>query len=122
MVVIYDRMRGYNDIVSGNNVTKFYVINSTSDFDRIRSKVKIDDTSNVITHLGSSLVKYGDRKNIKMNNGLPTFLDIPKIDGYSGLSDSAKINKYLKLSTQQSRLPLIQTIFERSKVEGIPNI
>ena len=121
VVVIYDRMKGYTDIVSGNNVTKFYVINSAHDFDSVSAKLKLLDTSFLITHVNSSLPKDQKRNLKRTGEGLPTFLDIPYIEDYSKSTESAKVSKYLKLKTQQSKLPLVNTILEKSRINTLKN-
>ena len=119
VVIIYDRLRGYTDIVSGNNVTKFYIINSAHDFDMVSNKIKLTDTSFLITHVNSSLIKDSKRNIKKTSDGTPTFLDIPYIEDYTKSTESARVSKYLKLATQQSKLPLIKTIIEKSRINTL---
>jgi hypothetical protein len=105
VVIVYDRLKDQTDIVSGNNVTKFYVINSSKDFNELRSQLKISDTSSIITHANSRI--GGTSKD---------FLDIPTIDNYSNNTESAKTSKYQKLQTTHIGKSLIATILEKSRV------
>lgn len=111
VIVIYDRMKGTDDIVKGNLVSKFFVINSSSDFNNISSNLKIERCSNVIIPSGSSLVTRGI---------IEDPLDIGTINGYSKLTDVAKIARYNRLMTSNNKL-LINEIFGRSKVDKIVN-
>lgn len=111
VVIVYDRMRENTDIVSGNNVTKMYVINSSIDYRELAPIVKIPDTSHIITHAHSSIsdVKTHEQR----------FLDIPFIAGFNTLTDSAKTNKYLKAVTQLTKEPLVTTIFKKSRIDTL---
>ena len=49
VVIIYDRMRQAADLVEGNNVYKFWVVNSYNDYIQTKNLFKIDRTDTVIT-------------------------------------------------------------------------
>lgn len=102
VVIVYDRMKGAKDLVSGNNVTKFYVVNSKKEYDESKNILKITDDSLVITRTDGTFA--------------PKSLDIPFIDGYNTMSDSAKLAKYIKLATKKTGVSLIKTIADKSKV------
>lgn len=113
VVIVYDRMKNTEDLVKGNLVTKFFVINSTSDYNNMQGNLKIEKTSNIIMPSNSSMV---NNKNI-VNDPL----DIGTIPGYSGMTDVAKTAKYFRLLTSKNKL-LITEIFKRSKVDKIMSI
>lgn len=105
VVVVYDRMRGLKDIVTGNNVAKFYVINSKREYDEVKSSLKITDDTHIITRTDSTFA--------------PNTLDIPFIDGYKTASDAAKTSKYFKLATAKTKTNLIKFITEQSRITSI---
>lgn len=104
VVIVYDRMRQPINIVEGNNITNFWVINSNKDFNEVKSQLSIKDKSNIITRVGSSI-------------GEET-LNIPTIQGYNlpGVTDSAKISKYQKLQTAGTNKSIIQTILDKARI------
>ena len=113
VVIVYDRMKCSKDVVVGNNVTKFYVINSSKDCTELKGLLKLTDSSNIITYADSTIVsEYGS------NNKL---LNIPTISDYNtkGKSESFKSRKYSQLYTANNKLPLIQTIEEKSRVSTL---
>lgn len=118
VVIIYDRMKCVKDIVTGNNVTKFYVINSTSDFNEVKSTLKITDTSCVISNTSSSIYEKNDSSKTKK------FLDIPVIEDYNKQTASGKTSKYMKLTPtfSKEKEPLIRTILKKSKIDMIGKI
>ena len=110
ILIIYDRMHHMNDIVAGNNVTKFYIVNSNNDYKNLKQSLKITDTSYIITNANSSI--EADNKNRQ-------FLDIPEIPGYKSSTDSAKESKYTKLVTEFSKVPLLETIIKKSRANTL---
>lgn len=106
VVIVYDRMRQATNIVSGNNVVKFYIINSNKDFREVQNQLRITDKSSVITRVGSSI-------------GAET-LNIPRIEDYNavGTTESAKISKYKKLQASGNNKLIIQTILDKARVTG----
>ena len=118
VLVIYDRMKQSHDLISGNNVSKFYIINSKNDYEAVVSgtnKINIPDTSWIITHASSSITGVGKPDD-------KAYLDIPYINGFSTLSPSSKTSKYVRLQTQFLEVPLINTIFTKSKLMTISSI
>lgn len=105
VVIIYDRMRQANDIVSGNNVHKFYVMNSSKEFKEVQSILKITDLTRVITRENSSIG--------------PGTLYIPNIADYNSGTDTGKLSKYLKLCIKNNKKPLIRVILDKAKIAGI---
>ncbi len=118
VVIVYDRLKQSNDIVIGNNVNKYFVINSYKDYIESKNILKITDASHIITHTGGSLhtgVRYedGTQHRIKLPKER---LDIPKIDGYDRITDTAKVSKYMKLVSSISKKPVIGSIFDRMRI------
>ena len=107
VVIIYDRMKQTNDIVTGNNVHKFFVINSSKDFKEVQRDLKITDKSTIITRSDSGI---GNE-----------VLDIPKIEGYSVATKTAQISKYMKVTTAISKKPLVSTILDRVRLGTLTN-
>lgn len=106
VVIVYDRMREDTDIVSGNNVTKFFVIESSKDYLELKDRLKINDPSSIITRTGSRI--SGD------------VIDIPSIDKFSsGITDSARTSKYMKLICTSTGEPVMDTIFKKSQVNSL---
>jgi len=81
VVIIYDRMRQTEDIVIGNNVHKFYVLNGAKDLENMKGPLKIQDNSEFIVPEGSSIKG----------------MQIHRIEGYENQTDMAKKSRYYKL-------------------------
>lgn len=105
VVVVYDRLGQEKDIVAGNNVYKYYVINSKTDYNSSKDVFKIDNKSHIIT-----------RENSSIGNEV---LDIPTIDGYSKLTDTAKMSRYLRAVTSASKKPLVDDIMNRARIKTL---
>lgn len=101
VLIIYDRMRQQNDLVVGNNVVKFYIVNSSKDFKETQQAFNITDKSFIITRSASGVCEGA--------------LDIPKIDDYTKLTDSAKLSKYMKAMTSSNKY-LIKTILDKARI------
>ena len=119
VVIIYDRIKGMTDLVDGNNVTKFFVINSSTDYDKLKAPLKINDTSFIITSANSSIGKVKGQASAAVKSKTREFLDIPYIDGYSNSTDASKTSKYMKLATEFTKVPLIDTLIKKSRVNTI---
>ena len=106
LVIVYDRMRQPTNLVSGNNVVKYYVINSSKDFKEVQNTLRITDKSSIITRVDSSI-------------GAET-LNIPTIPEYNapGTTESAKKSKYKKLQAAGNGKLIINTILEKAHVTG----
>ena len=111
-LIIYDRLGFYEDIITGNCVTKFIVVNSAKDLE-MASKIKglgCDNDENIITNLNNKF-KYDDNK--------PTnFLDIPSIaENFSSLSDAAQFQRYNKLISSRTHVNLLNTILKKAHID-----
>lgn len=80
IVLVYDRLKQETDIVTGNNVYKYYIVNSIKDINEIKKKNAINMT-NVITNIGV------DRN----------ALTISEIEGYKTKADSPKLSAYMSM-------------------------
>ena len=100
VLIVYDRMKQQKDIISGNNVSKFFVINSNKDFLTLSKVLMIDDKSKVITREDSSI---GDET-----------IRIAKIDNYDGkISDGKMVSKSLALYMRMTSLPDTRKLYDR---------
>ena len=68
VLIIYDRMKHATDLVEGNNVYKFWVVNSFNDYNTTKNLFKIDRTDTIITRPASRIA--------------PDVIDIPRIKAY----------------------------------------
>ena len=105
VVIVYDRLHQEQDIVSGNNVTKIFVVNSASNFKVVASRLKI--TAN---HLIISSEPLGAGNNS---------LIIPEIADYDTKTGSSKMSKYLKALSPLSGEKIIHTIVQKAKIPTI---
>lgn len=94
VVIIYDRMKQAADLIEGNNVYKFWVINSLNDYNTTKSLFKIDRTSTIITRPASRIA--------------PDVIDIPRIKAYEAeAQDNGKFAKYKGVQTTITKQPLM---------------
>lgn len=103
VVIVYDRLRQPIDIVSGNNVTKIYVVNSASNFAAVKPNIRVS--------LGSLI--------LSSEANIDGCISIPEIPGYSQNTDSAKISKYMKLTNHDGK-PIINTILNAARISMRP--
>ena len=104
VVIIYDRMRQVNNLVAGNNVTRFFVINSGKDFKEVQNQLRITDKYCIISRVGSSIG--------------PEVMNIPEIPGYNspGTTNTAKVSKFRKLQAAGTNKLLFQAIAEKARI------
>lgn len=118
VVIIYDRMHTMNDVVDGNLVTKFYVINSRKDYEALKAQLKINDVSFIITDSANSL---NISKEWKVT-GDRNFIDIPTIPEFKKheiASSSFAFSKYMKQATSTTKEGIIETIVKKSKINTL---
>ena len=104
VVIIYDRMKKKENLVSGNNVHKFYVMNSSFDYKQSKNIFNITDKSSIIT-MSRSIGK--------------DVLDIPTIEQYQEATEASKKSKYFKLVTAISKKLLIDSILQKVRFKDI---
>lgn len=105
VVIVYDRMRQLTPVVSGNNVVNWFIVNSSRDFKETQQQLRKMDKSNVITRAGTTI--GGESLNIPF---IPDY-------GSSETTGSAKISKYMKLQAEGNNKLIINTIFEKSRID-----
>lgn len=94
VLIIYDRMKQATDLVEGNNVYKFWVVNSFNDYNTTKNLFKIDRTSTIITRPASRIA--------------PDVIDIPRIKAYEAeTQDNGKFAKYKGVQTTICKQPLM---------------
>ena len=103
VVIVYDRMMQPIDIVSGNNVTKVFVVNSASNFEAMKPSIRFS--------LGSLI--------ISSEQNIDGCISIPEIQGYSKGTESAKISKYMKLAGPDGT-SIINSILTKARVNMRP--
>lgn len=94
VLIIYDRMKQATDLVEGNNVYKFWVVNSFNDYNTTKNLFKIDRTDTIITRPASRIA--------------PDVIDIPRIKAYEAeTQDNGKFAKYKGVQTTICKQPLM---------------
>ena len=94
VLIIYDRMKHATDLVEGNNVYKFWVVNSFNDYNTTKNLFKIDRTDTIITRPASRIA--------------PDVIDIPRIKAYEAeTQDNGKFAKYKGVQTTICKQPLM---------------
>ena len=110
LVVIYDRMKQTEDIISGNNVTKLFVINSNKDYTANKTLFKINHVENIIAPTDSNI-------GIEKDTDKRRFLDIPKIASYSKATTTAKTSLIYKSKCSYHDHSIIKEIAKRVNIE-----
>lgn len=101
ILIVYDRMKQLNNIITGNNVTNYWVANSSNDVKNIEQRLKINDKSRLI--VGSN---YHEKdQSIK----------IPTIPDYENKQGASTIAAYSKLVYNGT--PIIQTILAKANID-----
>lgn len=103
VIIVYDRLKQDTDIVVGNNVHKYFVINSSNDLKHILQNNKIDK-KHIITSVGTD----------------PESISINTIEGYKKMSPGGKMSAYMKLkNVGENTEGIVDIIFNRTKVNSI---
>lgn len=97
VVIIYDRLRQDKDIVAGNNVHKYWVMNSLSEYIALKDNFNIDK-SKVITRPGV----------------MEEAITIREIDKYKSMTKSGKLSKYLTMYNAGSDKSKVFDIINKS--------
>lgn len=100
VVLVYDRLKLLDDLVVGNNITKLWVLNSTTEYQRLKDKCAIQ------------------LKNILTNPELsPESLCISPIVEYKAQTDSKKLFSYIQMENEGKELgTLFNIITERAHI------
>lgn len=107
VIIVFDRLRQRNDIVSGNNVYKYWVINSRNDLLALSSQFKIDK-----------------RHTISRPGVFSEGISIAEIADYSTKTNSAKLADYMGLAmdvkdSKDKKVKIIDLIFDRTNIAKI---
>lgn len=104
VVIIYDRLRQVSDIVSGNNVYKFWVMNSMTEFRALFNTFKIDER-NVISRPGV----------------FPGGIAISEIKEYKTHTPSAKLASWVNMANiGEERGKVFDILFKRTNILALP--
>lgn len=112
ILIIYDRMHRYENIIVGNNVTRIIVSSSSKELQAIKKKINITVSDMVLTTRNSSI--HLDKDIASFGN----IIDIEEIENYSKNTDSAKVSKYAKMQCSSGDR-LFQKIFSVSNIEAM---
>lgn len=102
VVIIYDRLRQANDIVSGNNVYKYWVLNSVTEYTALKKAFKIEK-DRIITRPGL----------------FPESLSIQSIPGYKSHTVSAKLADYVNMKNIGDNKPIFETLINTTNINAI---
>ena len=105
VIIVYDRMHKQTDVVSGNNVYKFYVMNSLSDLQNCRELLKINSTQRIFT---------------RPEVNIDTPFKLPRIPDYNvpGATPARKMTSYNKIKTSNGD-NLINKLFEEIRLNQV---
>ena len=107
VLIVYDRMKQKNDILKGNNVAKYFVINSYRDYISMNKVLDIVDKTMVITREGSKIGNEAIR--------------IPTIQGYEGNHNNADLSsssmmQYFRIVSTPDKKQVLNRICESAKI------
>lgn len=91
VLIIYDKMHRYENILSGNNVTRIVVTSSSKELESTRKKLMLDVGDMILTTPNSDIHRREDL--INKDN----IISIEEINGYNQLTQSAKVARYVKM-------------------------
>lgn len=110
VVIVYDRLKQANDIVTGNNVYKYWVINSKSEYMEIQKNFKNINEQHIITRPGV----------------FPTSIELRELENYKGSSASAKASMYMRMpyrdktsGNQKAQKNMVDIIFDRANISSM---
>ena len=102
-VLIYDRLRQTEDLVTGNTVYKYWVIDSLYHIGKIESMSRLD-RSKIITNIGSCI----------------DALSIMELAGFKQMTNSAKTSQYMQMvNPGHIKGKVIDIIKEKSNIKAI---
>lgn len=112
VLIIYDKMHRYENILSGNNVTRIIVTSSSKELESIRKKLMLDVGDMILTTPNSDIHKKEDL--INKNN----IISIEEISGYNQLTQSAKVARYVKMVCPDGNR-VTEKIFKASNISAM---
>lgn len=104
VLIIFDRLKQRNDIITGNNVYKYWVVNSRNDMMAVSTQFKIDK-----------------RYTISRPGVFKEGISIPEIIDYNGKTSSAKLADYLALAidVQGKKVKITDLIFGHTNIDKL---
>ena len=100
-IIVYDRLKQVEDIVSGNNVSKIIVVNSAGNLSYAKNSIRIPAGTQILTS----------------DSSVPGSYQIMDIPDYSKQTVSAQIGKYGKLPAREgSSEKLIESILKKARI------
>lgn len=112
VLIIYDRMHRYENIITGNNVTRIIVSSSSKEFEASRKKLGISVGDMILTSRNSGIHSNKELKNFS------NIIDIDEIPDYNQQTQSAKVAKYVKMQCTSGER-LLAKIFKVSNIEAM---
>lgn len=103
VIIIYDRLKQAQDIVAGNNVYKYWVINSSHEYDILDKIYKIDK-HHVITRPGV----------------FAESIPIHEVKDYRAQTETGRMAVYMKMTMADGKRPIIDVICDRTNINPIP--
>lgn len=103
VLIVYDRMHTMNDLLTGNLLTKFFIVNSNTELMAYKTRLKIASNDVIISRKGA----------IKGAGAL--YIDT--IDMYSGSTPSSKMAKYSSLKVAGYEAPLVKVISRKARID-----
>lgn len=102
-VIVYDRLRQLEDLVTGNCVFKYWVIGSMYQIEKIESITKLD-RSKIITNVGACI----------------DAISISEIPSFKAMTASAKTSQYMQMQNLGNlKGKVIDIIKEKSNIKAI---
>lgn len=103
VIIVYDRLRQTTDLVSGNNVTRFFVVNSASNFNAAKELIRIPANTTIISN----------------DFNIEGAIHIPEIPDYSRITPSAKLTRYTRLPLEpNSNDTIIKTLLKKARINS----
>lgn len=105
VVIIYDRLKQAKDLVTGNNVHKYWVINSRKEYTTLDQTMRFDATR-IITRPGV----------------IPESLTVREMDDYKSKTEIAKLAAYMgMMNTGIKKAPVLDIILDDANIKEIAN-
>ena len=106
VIVIYDRLKRKNDILTGNTVYKYWIANSSQEITILHNSYNVE-----LAHIITRPLVFQE------------CLAIANIEGYKGKTPSAKLSEYMKLvNSGQNNRKLLDLIFTRTNIVSIKRV
>lgn len=105
VVIIYDRLRGMDDLITGAQVNKYYVVSGKHEYEMLKNIDKNIPDDEIIGHP-------------RINPNILAIGDLPPED--IAAAESKRVQSYFQLkNTGNNRVPLIQSIISKTNADKI---